>query len=160
MPFTQMMLFPTEFRLVTTADGLRMVANPIRELDLLHAKQHTFTSLPSADVETKLRAIAPGPLEVKMDVILPQGGALTLQYQGVDLVTLHPADLRDGHGSVQLLIDKAVAEVFIDGGRRYIVRALSASDSRSGLGCRLEGAGSTLNRMDIYELKSMWGGKA
>ena len=160
MPFTQMMLFPTEFRLVTTPDGLRMVANPIREIDLLHAKQHTGTALTAADIDAKLRPIAPGPLEVKMDVTLPAGGALTLQYQGTDLVTLHPADLTQGHGSVHLLIDKAVAEIFVDGGRRYIVRELPASDSRTGLGCRLEGAGSTLNHLDVYELKSMWGGKA
>lgn len=160
MPFTQMMLFPTEFRLITTPDGLRIVANPVHELDSLHAKQHTWRSLTAADVDTKLRATAPGPLEVKMDVTLPQDGALTLQYQGVDLVTLHPADLPQGHGSVQLLIDKAVAEIFVDHGRRYIVHELPASDSRSGLGFRFEGTGSTLNRLDVYELKSMWGGKA
>ncbi len=160
MPFTQMMLFPTEFRLVTTPDGLRMVANPIHEIDLLHRKQHTFASLTSADVDAKLRSIPPGPTEVRMDVTLPQDGALTLQYQGTELATLHAADLPKGQGSVHLLIDKAVAEVFVDGGRRYIVRELPASDSPSGLGVHLEGTGSTLNHVDVYELKSMWGGKA
>ena len=160
MPFTQMMLFPTEFRLITTPDGLRMVANPIQEIDRLHAKQHTWTSLTASDVVAKLHPIAPGPLEIKMDVSLPQDGALTLQYQGADLITLHAADLPQGHGSVQLLIDKAVTEIFVDGGRRYIVHELPASDSRSGFGCRLEGVGSVLNRLDVYELRSMWGGKA
>ncbi len=160
MPFTQMMLFPTEFRLITTPDGLRMVANPIQEIDRLHAKQNTWTSLTASDVVAKLHTIAPGPLEVKMDVSLPQGGALTLQYQGADLITLHAADLPQGHGSVQLLIDKAVTEIFVNGGRRYIVHELPASDSRSGFGCRLEGVGSVLNRLDVYELRSMWGGKA
>ncbi len=159
MPFTQMILFPTEFRLVTTPDGLRMVANPIHEIDLLHAKQHTWSELTAADVDTKLGSIPPGPLDVNVDVTLPHDGALTLRYQGTDLVTLHPADLPQGHGSVHLLIDKAVAEIFVDGGRRYIIRELPASNSSSGLGCRLEGAGSTLNHLDVYELKSMWGGK-
>lgn len=160
MPFTQMMLFPTEFRLITTSDGLRMIANPIREIEILHAKQHTWNALTTADIETKLHSIPPGPIEVKMDVVLPTGGALTVQYQGTDLVTLHAADLLQGHGSVHLLIDKAVAEIFIDDGRRYIVRELPASDSHTGLGCHLEGTGATLNHLDIYELKSMWGGKA
>ena len=160
MPFTQMMLFPTEFRLITTPDGLRMVANPMREIDLLHGKEQTWTSLRAADVDQKLRAFSPGPLEVKIEVTLPPDGALTLHYQGSDLFTLHSADLPQGHGSVQMLIDKAVAELFIDGGRRYIVRELPASDSRSGLSFRLEGAGTVLNRVDAYQLKSMWGGKA
>lgn len=156
MPFTQMMLFPTEFRLLTTPDGLRMVARPIPEIDHLHAKQHTWNALTAAGLDAKLESIAPGPLDVRMDVTLPPGGALTLQYQGSDLLTLHPGDLPQGHGSVQLLIDKAVAEIFVNGGSRYIVRELPASASRTGLGCRLEGAGTTLNHLDIYELKSMW----
>ncbi len=160
MPFTQMMLFPTEFRLITTPDGLRMIAKPIREIDLLHAKQHTWTALTATDVDQKLRSVVPGPLDVRMDVTLPPDGALTLQYQGTDLVTLHPVDLPQGHGSVQLLIDKAVVEIFVDGGRRYIVRELPASTSQTGLALRLGGAGATLNHLDIYELKSMWRGKA
>ena len=160
MPFTQLMLFPTEFRLITTLDGPRMVANPIHEIDLLHAKQHIWSALTASDVGAKLQSIAPGPLEVRMDVTLPANGELTLQYQGTDLVTLHRADFPDGHGSVQLLIDKAVAELFINGGRRYIVRELPASDSGIGLACRPEGAGTILNRLEVYELKSMWGGSA
>lgn len=158
MPFTQMMLFPTEFRLIPTGDGLRMVASPIHEIDLLHSQQHTWNGLTASDVGAKLGALAPGPLDVDMDVVLPPGGALTLRYQGTDLATLHPADFAGGHGSVRLLIDKAVAEIFVDGGRRYIVRELPASDSRAGLGCRLEGTGATLKRLRIYELKSMWAG--
>ena len=160
MPFTQMMLFPTEFRLITTPDGLRMVANPIHEIDLLHEKHHTWSALTAADANKRLASVPSAPLEAKMDVTLPPDGALTLQYQGTDLVTLRFADLPQGHGSVHLLIDKAVAEVFVDSGRRYIVRELPASDSRSGLACRLQGAGSTLKHIDIYELESMWRGKA
>jgi fructan beta-fructosidase len=156
MPFTQTMLFPTEFRLITTPDGLRMVANPIHEIDLLHVKEHTWNALIASNIDAKLQSIGPGPLDVRMDVTLPPDGALTLQYQGTDLVTLHPADFPEGHGSVQLLIDKAVAEVFINGGRRYIVRELPASVSRTGLACELEGAGTTLDHLKIYDLKSIW----
>lgn len=160
MPFTQTMLFPTEFRLITTPDGPRMVASPISEIDRLHAKQHTWSALSASDVDAKLRSIAPGPLEVKMDVTLPPNGALTLQYQGTDLITLHPADLPSGHGSVHLLVDKAVAEIFVDGGRRYILRELPASTSQTGLALHLEGTGATLNHLNVFELKSMWEGKA
>ena len=160
MPFTQLILFPTEFKLVTTADGLRMVATPIHEIDRLHGKQHAWTSLAVADADQKLHAIPPGPLDVKIDINLPQDGALTLQYQGTDLITLHSGDLKDGQGSMELLIDKAVAEVFINGGRRYIVRELPASNDPTGLRLHSEGTSGTLNRLEVYELRSMWGGKA
>ena len=160
MPFTQMMLFPTEFRLVTTDDGLRMVATPIREINGLHGKHHAWTSLTVADADQKLHAIAPGPLQVKMNVSVPQDGGLTLRYQGTDLVTLHSGDLTGGQGSVEVLIDKAVAEIFINGGRRYIVRELPASNDPSGLSIHAEGTAGALNRVEVYELKSMWAGNA
>ena len=160
MPFTQMMLFPTEFKLVTTADGLRMIAMPIREINRLHGKQYAWTSLRASEADQKLQAVSAGPLEIKMDVSLPQDGGLTLQYGGTELVTLHSGDLKDGRGSVEVLIDKAVAEVFINGGRRYIVRELPASDDATSLHLRSEGPSGTLNHLEVYELRSMWGGKA
>jgi fructan beta-fructosidase len=71
-------------------------------------------------------------------------------------VTLHSADLPGGHGSVQLLVDKTVVELFVNDGRRYIVRELPASKSRTGLAFRLEGIGTTLDHLEIYDLKSIW----
>jgi sucrose-6-phosphate hydrolase SacC (GH32 family) len=71
-------------------------------------------------------------------------------------VTLHHEDFPEGHGTVQILIDKAVAELFVSGGRRYIVHELPASDTRTGLACKLEGTESTINHLTIYDLKSIW----
>ena len=95
-----------------------------------------------------------------MNVSMPQDGGLTLRYQGTDLVTLHSGDLTGGQGSVEVLIDKAVAEIFINGGRRYIIRELPASNDPSGLSIHAEGTAGTLNRVEVYELKSMWAGNA
>jgi fructan beta-fructosidase len=154
-----MMLFPTEFRLVTTSDGLRMRAMPIHEIEALHGKHHSWTSLTVADTDQKLREIPPGPLHIKMNISLPKDGRLALQYQGMDLVGLSSADFDGGRGSVEVLIDKAVAEVFVNGGRRYVVRELPASNDRSGLSVHAEGS-AAVDRVDVYEMKSMWGGKA
>ena len=95
-----------------------------------------------------------------MNISLPQSGELTLQYGGTDLVTLHGEDLSDGHGSVEVLIDKTVAEIFVDGGRRYIVRELPAGSAAAGLRLHAEAAPATLNRITVYQLKSMWKGQA
>ncbi len=160
MPFTQTVLFPTEFKLVTTDDGLRMVANPIGEIERLHGKQYAWSSLTPSQADGKLRAIPPGPLHVKMNLSLPQGSELTLQYQGSYLVTLGRGDFKDGQGSVEVLIDKAVAEVFVNGGRRYIVRELPASTDPTGLHLQEGGSSGKLNHLEVYELKSMWEGKA
>ncbi len=156
MPFTQMMLFPTEFQLIDTPDGFRVVANPIREIELLHGRRHTWSALTASNVDSALETMTPGPLDISVEVTLPSEGALILQYQGTNLVTLHASDFVQHHGSVRLLLDKAVAEVFVDGGRRYIVRELPSSESGTGLRCKLEGANVIIDRLDAYELKSMW----
>jgi fructan beta-fructosidase len=156
MPFTQMMLFPTEFKLATTKDGLRLLASPIKEIEGLHLKEHSWSSLTSTEANLKLGLLSPGPLQVKMHVTLPQNTLLTIRYQGNDLATINPDDLDNGHGSVELLIDKCVAEVFVDGGRRYITKEIPATGADSGLEIKSEATTSMLDHLEVYELKSMW----
>ena len=156
MPFTQMMLFPTEFKLATTKDGLRLLATPIKEIEGLHLEEHNWSSLTSTEASQKLRSIPPGPLQVKMQVTLQHDYPLTIRYQGNDLVTINPIDLDNNHGTVELLIDRSVAEIFVDGGRRYITREIPSTSTDSGLELRSEATASILDHLDVYELKSMW----
>jgi fructan beta-fructosidase len=156
MPFNQLMLFPTEFRLVTTADGLRMRATPIREIGELHQKKHTWSSVSIADANEKLQHLPAGPLQVKIQTDIGPHDAFTIRYNGNDLVTLTAHDLNGGRCSVEALIDKSVAEVFVNQGSRYIIRELSTSSLRQGLSLSVEGAAQRLDHLDVYEMKSMW----
>ncbi len=156
MPFNQLMLFPTEFRLVTTADGLCMRVTPIREIDELHRKKHTWSSLSVADANEQLRHVPPGPLQVKMQTVIGPHDVFTIRYNGNDLVTLTAQNLDNGRCSVEVLIDKSVAEIFVNQGSRYIVRELSNSSLRQGLSLSVEGAAQRLDHLDVYEMKSMW----
>ena len=40
MPFNQMMTFPCELTLRTTPEGIRMFAQPVKEIETLHARSH------------------------------------------------------------------------------------------------------------------------
>jgi sucrose-6-phosphate hydrolase SacC (GH32 family) len=156
MPFNQMMLFPTEFRLVTTRDGLRLLATPIREIEELHSKEYAWSSLTVADANQRLHLIPPGPLHVKMQVTLERDDELTIRYQGNPLATVQFGDLDKGLGSVEILIDKSVAEIFIDGGRRYIVREIPATTNVRGIELEVGGSGSIFNTLDVYKMSSIW----
>lgn len=156
MPFTQMMMFPTEFKLVTTVDGLRMVAALIEEINALHSKHYMWSSLTAADADAKLHTMPQGPMQIKMEINLLPDGAMTLRYQGTYLVTLHSADLNGKSGLVEVLIDKAVAEIFVNGGRRYIVRELPAGQNPEGLSVHSEETAGAFNRIKACELKSVW----
>jgi sucrose-6-phosphate hydrolase SacC (GH32 family) len=156
MPFNQMMLFPTEFKLATTPDGIRLLATPIREITKLHLRGHSWSSLSAVAANQKLDRFSRKPLDVKANLVLQKGHPLAIEYQGANLATIDPQDLQDGRGSIELLIDKAVAEIFVDAGRRYIVREIPASTSARGLTFSSGESANVFTSLQVYEMKSMW----
>jgi fructan beta-fructosidase len=156
MPFTQMILFPTEFKLKTTKDGLRMQAAPIAEIAQLRTKARTWSTLTVADANQKLGSTGSGPLDIKLQASIESGDGLVIRYDGNDLTTIASEDLENGRGQVEVLIDKGVAEVFVDGGARYITREIALSNGGHGLELSVKQKGSVINHLEIYEMKSMW----
>lgn len=156
MPFNQMLLFPTDLRLATTRAGVRLLASPIPEIARLHRQTHIWSSLSAAAANQRLSSIAPGPLHVKLMARLDAHDQLDISYDGQALATIKAEDLTDGQGSVELLIDKSVAEIFVDGGVRYILRQLPQAPGHGGLQFTTGHSASTLAHLDVYELKSIW----
>jgi sucrose-6-phosphate hydrolase SacC (GH32 family) len=161
MPFNQMMLFPTEFKLVTTPDGVRMRATPIAEVARLHGRGRTWSSLSAADANRALKEAGVGPIDVKLNVTFEKEGELAIRYGGEVLTTIHDSELEKGRGSVEVLIDKGVAEIFVDGGARYIVRELPTSlgdkeVSDQGLELIPSKAATTFNKLEVYSMQSIW----
>ncbi len=157
MSFTQMILFPTEFKLKTTKDGLRMQAAPIDEIAQLRTKARTWSTLTVADANQKLGLAGSGPLDVKLQASLESGDGLAVRYDGHDLATIASDDLENGRGQVEILIDKGVVEIFVDGGARYITREIPLSTGGQGLELSVKQKASVINHLEIYEMKSMWG---
>jgi fructan beta-fructosidase len=156
MPFTQMILFPTEFNLKTTKDGLRMQAAPIDEIAQLRTKARTWSTLTVAEANQKFASAGFGPLDVKLQASLESGDGLAIRYDGNDLTTIASEDLENGRGQVEVLIDKGIAEIFVDGGARYITRELPLSTGGHGLELSLKQKTSVIHHLEIYEMKSMW----
>jgi fructan beta-fructosidase len=156
MPFTQMILFPTEFKLKTTKDGLRMQAAPIDEIAQLRTKARTWSTLSVADANQKLGSAGSGPLDVKLQASLESGDGLAVRYNGQDLATVASEDLENGRGQVEVLVDKGVAEIFVDGGVRYITREIPLSAGGHGLEVSVKQKTSVIQHLEIYEMKSMW----
>jgi fructan beta-fructosidase len=156
MPFNQMILLPTEFKLVTTPDGLRLLATPIREIAKLHLQEHSWSSLSAVVADRKLVRFSRESIDVKALLVLQKDDALTIEYQGTNLATIDFRDLQDGRGSIEVLIDKSVAEIFVDAGRRYIVRDIPASKSSRGLTFNSGESTTVLTSLRVYEMKSMW----
>jgi fructan beta-fructosidase len=155
MAFNQMMLFPTEFKLVTARDGLRMRATPIQEIGRLQRKPRVWLSLTAADANQVLKRAGSGPLDVRLQVTLENNEELAIRYEGNTIAAINSAELENGRGSLEVLIDKAVAEIFVDGGARYIVREIPTTPG-AGLEFGLGKDASAIDRLEISPMKSIW----
>jgi fructan beta-fructosidase len=146
-PFSQMILFPTEFSIQTTPDGPRLLAAPIREIAALHSRRHEWTELTAEAANQKLRSFAERPLHVK----LVAEGPLEISYGDKSLAVTSA-----GESNIEILVDKTVAEVFVDGGMRYVLSDLTAGGGGRTLSVKSAHDGSMLKQLDVYEMKSMW----
>jgi len=156
MPFSQMILFPTEFTLHTTDEGIRLRANPIGEIDHLHQNAHSWSDLTAQQANQQLAAIHPGPLHIRMTVTLPAGNNLHLRYQGNALLDLAATDLPPGANEIEILLDKTVAEIFINKGQRYIILQLPPKTNDNSLEFDGEKYGPAILSLQVYEMKSIW----
>jgi fructan beta-fructosidase len=156
MPFNQMILFPTEFKLVTTRDGLRLHAAPVVEIEKLRGRAQTWSSPTTAEANQALDRAGTGPLDVRVKVTLEKENEFAIRYQGTTLATIHVAELEKGRGSVEILIDKTVAEIFVDEGARYIVREIPTATSGHGLEFAPGKSTGAIDRLEIGPMKSMW----
>jgi fructan beta-fructosidase len=156
MPFNQMMLFPTLLKLVTTRDGLRMYASPVDELEKLHGKSQVFSSVSATQANEAVNKAGAGPLDVRLSVTFSREDALAIKYQGSAVATIHGADLENGRGFLEILIDKAVMEIFVDKGARYIVREIPTTPANRGLEFGLAESSSVIDHLEIHQMKSIW----
>lgn len=156
MPFTQMMLFPTEFALKTTVQGMRLMATPVKEIAQLHQVEHQWQSLSAQQANEKLQVIKSSTLHAKMKFTIDAGNTLSLRYKGNELVNISASELPAGSNEMELLLDKTSAEIFINNGARYIVRNLLPAKNDRGLEFSSELYGPTIQQLEVYEMKSIW----
>jgi fructan beta-fructosidase len=156
IPFDQMMLFPTEFRLSTTKDGLRLLATPIHEIAQLHTGASNWSSLTAGEATEKLDHLAQGPIHIKMTFTLADADKMLISYRGHSLATIQAKDFPPGEISGEILVDRGITEIFLDEGIRYIVKELPNDANGHGLAFSTEASGSKINELTVYAMDSMW----
>ena len=159
MPFTQMILFPTEFSLKTTKDGIRLRANPIKEIDQLHKTAHNWNVISVHQANEELSKIKPQPLHIKMKFTIAAGNKMSLRYHGNEILNLAANEFSTGENEIEILVDKTVAEIFINKGERYINKKLLTKTNDNGLEFDSEKYGPSLKSLEVYEMKSIWNEK-
>ena len=95
-------------------------------------------------------------MHAKLKCTLNGGNRLSLRYQGNEILDVSAQDLSTGENEIEILIDKTVAEIFINKGDRYIVRNLLPGTNGNSLEFDSEKYGPNINSLQVYEMKSVW----
>ena len=162
MPFNQQVSFPCELTLRSTPNGPRLFREPIREITLLHRGQDAWEN----------RTLTPGevlPLEpsgrllhIHAEVSIPEGAKLTFNIRGVPVVLTsttvesgtHPAVVADRVKTVEILVDRASIETFVNRGEISSSRFVLPKEN--GLSVKAEGGPVTIQSLNVNQLGSAW----
>jgi sucrose-6-phosphate hydrolase SacC (GH32 family) len=169
MPFNQMMTFPVALTLHTTEDGLRMFANPVKEIEKLYTKKHNWTK----------KAIAAGSVEsvpgiegelFDIDAVLSVGEAeeLGLSIRGEELIynvkeekllfgeQSAPLKTEDGRIRLRCIVDRTSIEIFANGGRIYMPCKFRPDDDEKTIAVFARGGAAEATSIKLRELESIW----
>jgi sucrose-6-phosphate hydrolase SacC (GH32 family) len=162
MPFNQQVSFPCELTLRSTPNGVRLFREPIREIALLNRGQDVWTN-------RTLNANEVLPLEpsgrlfhIAADVSIPDGAKLTFNIRDVPLILTSktfesgtsPAPVLDKIKSVEILVDVASVEAFVNRGEISATRFVLPNEN--GISVKAEGGSVTIHSLTIYPLNSAW----
>ncbi|MCF0074094.1 2,6-beta-D-fructofuranosidase [Dyadobacter sp. CY261] len=168
MPFNGMMLLPTELRLRTTKNGVRLVSQPVKETEQLFKKEGQWTALSSDDANAKLKAMQSlDQFRIKTTIKLSHATSAGISLLGqrildydmnsnlVNGVFYSPEDMTSMEVTADIYVDRTSVEIFIDNGAySYSFQRKANADAKEGLvfwGNRIE-----VRNLEVFTAKSAW----
>jgi len=169
VPFNQQMVFPVELTLHRTEEGLRLFANPVREIKALWSK----TSLIGPQAlkpggNNPLAGVQGHLLDIAADIIPNKAEKVTFQIHGVSVAfnvrsnTLScldktgPLQPQDGMIKLRFLVDRASIEIFGNDGRLYMPMGIISKEPGQPLRIYSEGGEARIKHLEVHYLRSAW----
>ena len=168
MPFNQLMYFPTELNLRTTANGVRLFSTPIAEISNSVATAYAWTNLTLNPGNNPLSGIRGALFDLKAQFSVGTAQSITFTFQGVTVI-YHAATqeiacngrtnpLAPVGGSVQLevIVDRDTIEIFGNNGQLYMPLPASNPVSTSLISLSCSGGNATFSSLTVNKLKTIW----
>jgi len=169
MPFNQMMNFPVVLTLRTTREGVRMFAEPVKEIELLHAKGDTWEDRTLEEGGKNLLEGITGDLfhiraefevgsaeEVGFTIrtvpVIYDAGKKELACKG----RRAPLAPEEGTIRLEILVDRTSIEVFGNRGRIYMPVGVIPPDEERSLAVFAKRGTAKVKSLQVYRLKSAW----
>ena len=163
-PFNQFFSFPHELTLRTTADGVRMFAEPVAEIKTLRCHIHKQLTQRLAAGTPATMPVGSDLLDVRVKVELGTTERIELALPGrtvtYDAVAqrLNDAPLApvDGCVEIRVLADRSITEVIGNGGRVVVSGPGPAKLDATAITVTAHGGEAKLLSFEADELKSIW----
>ena len=164
MPFNQMMTFPCRLTLRTTADGVRMYAQPIEEIELLHKKCESLKDKVLTPEEPAFVKTSGRLFDIRAEFTLGDAKQVGLEigkrrvvYDAAE-ATLDgmPLAATDGKICVQILVDRPSIEICGNDGRVMKTDSFRSEGPIESIRLFAEEGTAKLDSLEVYELKSAW----
>ncbi|GAB4043480.1 DUF4980 domain-containing protein [Spirosoma litoris] len=168
MPFNNMMLLPTELKLHTTKNGLRLSSIPVKETEPLFEKALQSSGLSAAEANEKLKSVnSLDRFRIKTTLKLSHATSAGLSLFGqrvldydmnsnrVNGVFYSPENMTSMEIMADIYVDRTSIEVFIDGGAySYSLERKPVSGSSEGL--HFWGTAIDVKELALYTAQSIW----
>jgi fructan beta-fructosidase len=153
MPFNQAFTVPINLTLKKTGQGIRMFANPIKELDTLHDTAEAPVTL---DVDGQLVDILVTIKKGDAKKVSLTFGRNAVTYDfSTDMLDKMPVSLIDGVLKLRVLVDRPMFEVVANDGQSY--RTAPRQPAPLGtISVEAEGGSATVESLEVYRMKSIW----
>jgi sucrose-6-phosphate hydrolase SacC (GH32 family) len=163
------MVFPVELTLHRTEEGLRLFANPVREIKALWSE----TSLIGQQAlkpggNNPLAGVQGDLLDITADIIPNKAEKVAFQIHGVSVAfnvrsnTLSclnktgPLQPQDGMIKLRFLVDRASIEIFGNDGRLYMPMGIISKEPGQPLRIYSEGGEARIKHLEVHYLRSAW----
>ena len=164
-PYNQHFSFPHELTLRTTADGIRMFAKPVKEIEKLRIKSHRADAQPLAGGKPVSLPVGTDLLDIRLDFEVGTARSIVLDLPGRSVaydargrkVHRTPLEPVDGRVSLQVLADRSLTEISGNDGRVCISGGGPAKIENPGpVSVTAHGGDAKLVSLEVHELKSIW----
>ena len=164
MPFNQAFTFPHNLTLRKTQDGIRLFAEPIKEIAKLRKKTHSAGGAELTQDSPKSVAVSGELFEIRAEFAVGQANAVGLDIGGNRVVydvaakKLNGADMApvDGKVSMQVIVDRPMIEICGNAGAVYITSGRGKRGDVSAVTAFADGGKAKLVSMEVHELESIW----
>ncbi|QEG37372.1 GH32 C-terminal domain-containing protein [Bythopirellula goksoeyrii] len=169
MPFNQMIGFPVVLTLHTTDEGLRMFANPVKEIEKLYANEHEWTDVPiPADQSVPAPGIEGELFDIEAVLDIGDAEEIGLSIRGEEIIynvedeelvfgeSRAPLKAKDGSIRLRCIVDRTSIEIFANGGQIYMPCKLRADDANRSIAAFARGGAATATSIELRELNSIW----